>query len=81
MVQEQNSGNSAATPSSAASASTTKKDNRTDNTIDSNQKTLLEFKKSLIEEQKTGEGQIERINEKIEQTKKVIDDERVKLEA
>ena len=81
MVQEQNSGNSATATSAAASASTTKKDNRSENTIDSNQKTLLEFKKSLIEEQKIGESQIEKINEKIEQTKKIIDEERVKLEA
>lgn len=78
MVQEQNSGNSATAPSAAASASTTKRDN---SAIDSNQKTLLEFKKSLIEEQKIGEGDIEKINQKIEETKKVIDEERVKLEA
>jgi hypothetical protein len=80
VVQEQNSGNSATASSAAASASTTKKDSRLDNTIDSNQKTLLEFKKSLIEEQKIGESQIEQINEKIEQTKKIIDQERVKLD-
>lgn len=78
MVQEQNSGNSATAPSAAASASTTKRDN---SAIDSNQKTLLEFKKSLIEEQKIGEGDIEKINQRIEETKKVIDEERVKLEA
>jgi len=81
VVQEQNSGNSATAPSAAASASTTKKDNRSENAIDSNQKTLLDFKKSLIEEQKVGEAQIEKINERIEETKKVIDEERVKLEA
>jgi uncharacterized coiled-coil DUF342 family protein len=78
VVQEQNSGNSATAPSAAASASTTKRDN---SAIDSNQKTLLEFKKSLIEEQKIGEGDIEKINQRIEETKKVIDEERVKLEA
>lgn len=81
MVQEQNSGNSATAPSAAASASTTKKDIKSDSTIDSNQKTLLEFKKSLIEEQKIGESEIEKINQKIEDTKKIIDEERVKLEA
>ena len=64
MVQEQNSGNPADTPSAAASGSTTKKDNRSENSIDSNQKTLLDFKKSLIEEQKLGETQIEKINAK-----------------
>ena len=81
MVQEQNSGNPATAPSAAASGSTTKKDNRLENSIDSNQKTLLDFKKSLIEEQKLGETQIEKINESIEETKKIIDEERVKLEA
>ena len=81
MVQEQNSGNPATATSAAASGSTTKKDNRSENSIDSNQKTLLDFKKSLIEEQKQGEAQIEKINQSIEETKKVIDEERVKLEA
>jgi len=81
VVQEQNSGNPATAPSAAASASTTKKDNRSENSIDSNQKTLLDFKKSLIEEQKVGETHIEEINQRIEETKKVIDEERVKLEA
>ena len=81
MVQEQTGGNSAIAPTAAASASATKKDSRINNSIDSNQKTLLEFKKALLEEQKNGEGQIEKINQKIEETKKIIDDERVKLEA
>ncbi|MBA2267465.1 MAG: hypothetical protein H0W19_03910 [Nitrosopumilus sp.] len=81
MVQEQNSGNPATAPSAAASVSTTKKDNRSENSIDSNQKTLLDFKTSLIEEQKIGETHIEEINQRIEETKKVIDEERVKLEA
>ncbi len=80
VVQEQNSGNSATAPSAAASASATKKDNRSENTIDSNQKTLLDFKRSLLEEQKATESQIEEINKKIEETKKIIDEERVKLE-
>lgn len=81
MVQEQTGGNSAIASTAAASASATKKDNRMNNSIDSNQKTLLEFKKNLIEEQKQGESQIDKINQKIEETKKVIDEERVKLEA
>ena len=51
------------------------------NSIDSNQKTLLEFKKSLLEEQNNGESKIEKINQKIEETKRIIDEERVKLEA
>jgi uncharacterized coiled-coil DUF342 family protein len=81
VVQQQNSGNPATAPSAVASGSTTKKDNRSENSMDSNQKTLLDFKKSLIDEQKQGEAQIEKINQSIEETKKVIDEERVKLEA
>ncbi|MBA3750813.1 MAG: hypothetical protein H0X03_08010 [Nitrosopumilus sp.] len=80
MVQEQNGGNSAIAPTTAATASAIKKDNRINNTIDSNQKTLSDFKRSLIDEQKTGESQIDKINQKIEETKKTIDAERVKLE-
>ena len=81
MVQEQTGGNSAIASTAAASASATKKDNRINNSIDSNQKTLLDFKKALLDEQKNGESQIEKINQKIEETKRIIDEERVKLEA
>ncbi|MDQ6724229.1 MAG: hypothetical protein M3Z01_08205 [Thermoproteota archaeon] len=81
MVQEQSGGNSAIAPTAAASASAIKKDNRINNSIDSNQKTLVEFKRTLLDEQKNGESQIDKINQKIEETKKIIDEERVKLEA
>jgi uncharacterized coiled-coil DUF342 family protein len=80
VVQEQTGGNSAIAPTAAAIASATKKDNRMNNTIDSNQKTLLDFKKKLLDEQKNGESKIDKINQKIEETKKTIDEERVKLE-
>jgi uncharacterized coiled-coil DUF342 family protein len=80
VVQEQTGGNSAIAPTAAAIASATKKDNRMNNTIDSNQKTLLDFKKKLLDEQKNGESKIDNINQKIEETKKTIDEERVKLE-
>lgn len=50
------------------------------NSMELNLKTLLEFKKNLLEEQKNGEQRILQINEKIEQTKKEIDIERQKLE-
>src|SRR5919107_1804890 len=80
VVQEQNGGNTAIASTASATASAIKKDNRMNNSIDSNQKTLLEFKRQLIEEQKKGESQIDRINQKIEETKKIIDEERVKLE-
>jgi hypothetical protein len=45
-----------------------------------NLNTLIEFKNSLIEEQKNGETKIQEINEKIERTKKEVDNERQSLE-
>jgi uncharacterized coiled-coil DUF342 family protein len=45
-----------------------------------NLNTLIEFKNSLIEEQKNGETKIQEINEKIERTKKQVDKERQSLE-
>jgi uncharacterized coiled-coil DUF342 family protein len=45
-----------------------------------NLNTLIDFKNSLIEEQKNGETKIQEINEKIERTKKQVDKERQSLE-
>ena len=45
-----------------------------------NLNTLIEFKNSLIEQQKNGESKIQEINEKIENTKKEVDKERQSLE-
>ena len=70
MVQERVAEIRAITPTAAANASAIKKDNRMNNSIDSNQKTLLDFKKSLLEEQKNGESQIEKINQKIRRNQK-----------
>jgi uncharacterized coiled-coil DUF342 family protein len=47
---------------------------------DPNLKTLLEFKKSVLEEQKTGEKKIDEINANLEQVKKKIDEERIQLD-
>ena len=52
MVQEQTGGNSAIASTAAASASAIKKDNRLNNSIDSNQRTIMEFKRTLLDEQK-----------------------------
>jgi uncharacterized coiled-coil DUF342 family protein len=49
--------------------------------LESNLKTLLEFKNSLLDDQKNGEQVIQELNEKIEVTKKQIDEERGILEA
>ncbi len=77
-LQSQGSG------SSIASATTTLKNDGNQqydqNSIDANLKSLLEFKKSLLEGQKDGEKKIESLNDNIETTKKQIDEERVKLE-
>ncbi len=48
--------------------------------LESNLKTLLDFKNSLLEDQKNGEQLIQELNDKIEVTKKQIDEERETLE-
>jgi uncharacterized coiled-coil DUF342 family protein len=48
--------------------------------LESNLKTLLDFKNSLLDDQRTGEKIIQELNEKIEVTKKQIDNERERLE-
>ncbi len=48
--------------------------------VDSNLTTLIDFKKTLLEEQKKGEERIQELNNNIESAKKQIDDERVQLE-
>ncbi|MEW6605253.1 MAG: hypothetical protein AB1351_11285 [Thermoproteota archaeon] len=50
------------------------------NTDDPNLKTLQEFKKTVIEEQKVGEKKIDEINAKLEAVKKQIDEERKQLD-
>jgi uncharacterized coiled-coil DUF342 family protein len=47
---------------------------------DPNLKTLLEFKKTVLEEQKTGEKKIDQIPASLEQVKKKIDEERIQLD-
>jgi uncharacterized coiled-coil DUF342 family protein len=47
---------------------------------DPNLKTLQEFKKSVLEEQKEGEKKIDEINNNLEDVKKQIDSERTKLD-
>ena len=69
---------SAATTTTTAARKNTLKSSQ--NPEDSNLNTLLEFKKALIDEQKTGEIKIEELNNKIEDTKKQIDKERIELE-
>ena len=50
------------------------------NPDDPNLNTLLEFKKTVVEEQKTGEKKIDEINAQLEGVKKQIDQERIQLD-
>lgn len=50
------------------------------NPEDPNLKTLLDFKKAVVEEQKTGETKIDEINTQLESVKKQIDEERMQLD-
>jgi len=50
------------------------------NPDDPNLKTLLEFKKMVVEKQKSGEKKIEEINTQLEGVKKQIDEERIQLD-
>jgi len=50
------------------------------NPDDPNLKTLLDFKKVVVEEQKSGEKKIEEINTQLEGVKKHIDEERIQLD-
>ncbi|MEO9294063.1 MAG: hypothetical protein ABI347_00485 [Nitrososphaera sp.] len=66
------------------SATTTANNNNNSGPVnpdaDPNLKTLVEFKKSVIDEQKNGEKKIEEINSKLEAVKKQIDEERMQLD-
>jgi uncharacterized coiled-coil DUF342 family protein len=68
----------------AAATTTAARNNNTRiqnvNSADSNLKTLLDFKKALLEEQKTTDQRIQEINNKIESTKMQIDEERTQLD-
>ncbi|MGI0038262.1 MAG: hypothetical protein ACREAO_00465, partial [Nitrososphaera sp.] len=50
------------------------------NSDDPNLKTLVEFKKSVLDEQKGGEKKIDEINSSLDAVKKQIDEERMQLD-
>jgi uncharacterized coiled-coil DUF342 family protein len=80
--QQGSNGNSGMT---AAATTTTATTDKTDHKInrsswDSNLKTLVEFKKNLLEEQRKSEQEIQELNNKIEETKKSIDENRNRLD-
>jgi len=76
------SGNSA----KSAATTTSQTRNRDEGTSsrqpapDSNFRTLQDFKKTLLEEKRAGEVTIESLNKKIDDTKRLIDDERINLD-
>jgi uncharacterized coiled-coil DUF342 family protein len=73
VVRDSDSGGSAILTATATNG------NSGDN-LDPNLRTLLEFKRAVQEEQKTGEKRIEEINSKLESVKKQIDEERSELD-
>lgn len=77
MVRDNDNGGSTAL---TATTTANNSSSRVRESNDPNLKTLLEFKKSVQGEQKTGEKRIEEINSKLEGVKKQIDDERARLD-
>lgn len=74
VVRDSDSGGSAILTATATNSNSGNDD------LDPNLKTLLEFKRAVQEEQKTGDKRIEEINNKLDSIKKQIDDERVQLD-
>lgn len=74
VVRDSESGGSAILTATATNS------NSGDDDLDPNLKTLLEFKRAVQEEQKTGDKRIEEINNKLDSIKKQIDDERAQLD-
>src|ERR671921_2063740 len=68
------------TGGSAVLTATATNSNSGDEEVDPNRKTLLEFKKIVQEEQKTGDKRIEEINTKLDNVKNQIDEERTQLD-
>jgi uncharacterized coiled-coil DUF342 family protein len=68
------------TGGSAVLTATATNSNSGDDELDPNRKTLLEFKRVVQEEQKTGDKRIEEINTKLDDVKKQIDGERTQLD-
>jgi len=68
------------TAGSAVLTATATNNNSGDEELDPNRRTLLEFKKSVQEEQKVGDKRIEEINSKLDGIKKQIDEERTQLD-
>ena len=73
MVRDSDSGGSAILTATATNGNS-------GDDLDPNLRTLLEFKRTVQEEQKAGEKRIEEINNKLESVKKHIDEERVQLD-
>ena len=74
VVRDSDSGGSAILTATATNS------NSGDDELDPNRKTLLEFKRAVQEEQKTGDKRIEEINNKLDDVKKQIDEQRTQLD-
>jgi uncharacterized coiled-coil DUF342 family protein len=83
--QQGSDGNSGMTATTTTTTTTTTATtNKTHHNVnrgssDSNLKTLLEFKKNLLEEQQKGEQEIQELNARIEEAKRSIDENRNEL--
>ena len=74
VVRDSDSGGSAILTATATNS------NSGGDELDPNRKTLLEFKRAVQEEQKTGDKRIEEINNKLDGVKKQIDEQRTQLD-
>ncbi len=74
VVRDSDSGGSAILTATATNS------NSGGDELDPNRKTLLEFKRAVQEEQKTGDKRIEEINIKLDDVKKQIDEQRTQLD-
>ena len=80
--QQGSNGNSGmATAATTTTATTNKTDHNVNkSSLDSNLRTLIEFKKNLLEEQRKSEQEIQEINVRIDEAKKDIDENRNELD-
>jgi uncharacterized coiled-coil DUF342 family protein len=79
--QSSNGGSGMATAATATTTTTSKTDHSANRaSLDSNLKTLTEFKRNLLEEQRKSEQEIQEINARIVETKKDIDENRNELD-
>ncbi len=80
---QQSEGNSGMTAAAATTTTATNNtgENANRSSLDSNLKTLIEFKQNLLQEQRRSEEEIQELSARIEEAKKRIDENRNELES